>query len=1063
MDLSEYILEPLRKDEDFSLYRGRHRNPDLSERSSILLIAHLLPHPASSRLEQAGDESSSESEPETYVHANAFAQFDWRPALVLENAGDELFDALQKPINTEDFLRIAEKTFEQIKRSRDCLKGENVIPRERVDRTSDPALEIKRLQRCMNDLIDVLALPAAWRGRGPAEILSSLADWLMGMLALDFFYARITVEGEEEPLEILKAGASHRTDEIARFLDACLRQDHIDQSAQIRRKLGEHEISIFPVRMGVEEDLGFFLTGSLRLGFPEQTERVVLRVGANQTAAALQQRLLLSSRKRVAIELDQRVAERTRELAETIEELQLKVGLLQHFPVSAWTLKPDGTPDFVNRVWLEFSGQTLDFVRSHPEAWMTAVHPEDREMASRAFGDGVRCGKDFAIQTRSLRAQDGVYRWHLQQAVVLHDAEGKVLKFVGTTTDIDDQKRAEEALRASEAELRQVIDNIPGLVSTLAPNGETKLVNRQILEYFGKTPEELKNWKLSDAIHPADLPHIIALHTQSIQSGASFGSEYRLRRVDGVYRWFQFRAEPVRNAAGSVSGWYVLATDIHDRKQAEEALQASERNFASIINTIPTLAWSARPDGCCDFLSQGWLDFTGLTTEEAHGWGWLTAFHPEDRDKLVQNWQSAIATGVWVDTEARLCRFDGVYRWTLIRANPWRSESGAFVKWYGTNTDIDDRKRAEEQVQRSEAFLAEAQHLTRVGSFAWCVSTGEIRCSEQLYRIFEVEPGTQLTTALVAERIHPNDLSITAETVERAHRAVSDLENEYRIVMHDGSIKRLHFVAHATHDREGRLEYIGAVQDVTQRRIAEEALIAARQELDRVTRIMSLGVLTASIAHEVNQPLSGIVTNAGTCLRMLDSDPPNIEGARETAVRMIRDGNRASEVVTRLRSLFRSKEVAAERVDLNDAAREVIALSSSELESKQIIVRHEFAENLPAVKGDRIQLQQVIQNLLRNASDSMISINSRPRHLMIKTESGDGKDVHVTVQDTGIGIPPEAAGHLFDPLYTTKEDGMGIGLSVSRSIVEAHQGQIWATTNDGPGSSFTFSIPSEGY
>ena len=714
---------------------------------------------------------------------------------------------------------------------------------------------------------------------------------------------------------MLRTGPSYRTQEIAQSLAGWLKEDRIDQSSEMRRKTGEQEISIFSMRMGVEGDLGFIVVGSVRSSFPEQTERVILSVAANQAAVILQEVLLLSEQKRVAGELNRRVAERTRGLPETNKELQLQFGLLQHLPVSAWTLKPDGTPDFVNRVWLEFSGQTLDFVQSRPDAWMTAVHPEDREVASRAFWAGVRAGQGFAFETRSLRARDGTNRWHFQQAAVLRDAKERVLKFLGTTTDIHEQKQAEEALRTSETSLRRIIDNIPGLVSTLGPNGEPRLINRPILEYFGKTLEELKNWRVSDAIHPDDLPRIIALHAQSIKAGVSFGGEYRLRRVDGVYRWFQFRAEPVRDAADNFSGWYVLATDIDDRKRAEEALQGSERNFASIINAIPTPTWSARPDGYRDFLSQGWLDFAGLSPGQAQGWGWLDAIHAEDRDNLMRCWQTAIASGTPVDTEARLRRFDKVYRWNLIRANPWRDESGSIVKWYGTNTDIDDRKRAEEQVQRSETFLAEAQHLTRVGSFTWCVSTGEIRWSDQLYRIFELEPGTPVTTTLVGECIHPNDLSIMSGTIQRARRAVSDLENEHRIVMRDGSIKYLHFIAHATQDHEGRLEYMGAVQDVTQRRIAEEALAAARRELDQVTRITSLGMLTASIAHEVNQPLSGIVTNAGTCLRMLNSDPPNIEGARETARRMVRDGNRASEVVVRLRALFRGKEVAAEWVE----------------------------------------------------------------------------------------------------------------------------------------------------
>ena len=260
----------------------------------------------------------------------------------------------------------------------------------------------------------------------------------------------------------------------------------------------------------------------------------------------------------------------------------------------------------------------------------------------------------------------------------------------------------------------------------------------------------------------------------------------------------------------------------------------------------------------------------------------------------------------------------------------------------------------------------------------------EIIWSEQLYRIFELDPGMKMTLELIGSRIHPEDLHLLDEMVEGAQSG-SELEHEYRILLPDNTVKYLHVVAHGTRNNDGQWEYVGAVQDVTERRLSNEALDKARSELANVTRITSLGTLTASIAHEVNQPLSGIVTNASTCLRMLSSDQPNIDGARETARRTIRDGNRASEVVTRLRALFKRKEVAAEPVDLNDAAREVIALSLSELQSNRIVVRQEFAENLPAVKGDRIQLQQVILNLLRNASDAMRDVDDRPRQLLIKT------------------------------------------------------------------------------
>jgi C4-dicarboxylate-specific signal transduction histidine kinase len=338
------------------------------------------------------------------------------------------------------------------------------------------------------------------------------------------------------------------------------------------------------------------------------------------------------------------------------------------------------------------------------------------------------------------------------------------------------------------------------------------------------------------------------------------------------------------------------------------------------------------------------------------------------------------------------------------------------------------------------------------------VATEEIVWSEQLYRIFELDPGSKMTLELIGSRIHPEDLHILNDMVERAQSG-SDLEYKYRLLLPDNKVRYLHVLAHGTKNKDGEWECVGAVQDVTERRLSEEALTKARAELAHVARVTSLGALTASIAHEVNQPLSGIITNASTCLRMLSAGEPNLEGARETARRTIRDGNRASEVVTRLRALFKRKEVAAESIDLNDAAREVIAISLSELQSNRINVQHDFAENLPAVKGDRIQLQGVILNLLRNASDAMRNVDDRPRQLLIKTESDDGKGVQLTVRDTGIGFAPDASDRLFESFYTTKEDGMGIGLSVSRSIIEAHRGRLWASANDGPGASFAFSIP----
>jgi signal transduction histidine kinase len=248
-------------------------------------------------------------------------------------------------------------------------------------------------------------------------------------------------------------------------------------------------------------------------------------------------------------------------------------------------------------------------------------------------------------------------------------------------------------------------------------------------------------------------------------------------------------------------------------------------------------------------------------------------------------------------------------------------------------------------------------------------------------------------------------------------------------------------------------------REIFERALAEEALAMARAELAKVAQVTSLGVLTASIAHEVNQPLSGIVTNASTCLRMLSADPPNIEGARETARRTIRDGNRAADVITRLRALYNKKELAPELMDLNEATREVTALTMPELQRASVILRHALAEDLPRVVGDRVQLQQVVLNLLRNGADAMSAVDGRARELLIRTERDGENQVRLSVRDSGTGVTPQAAERMFEAFYTTKTDGMGIGLSVSRSIIEAHQGRLWASANDGPGATFSFVIP----
>jgi PAS domain S-box-containing protein len=339
------------------------------------------------------------------------------------------------------------------------------------------------------------------------------------------------------------------------------------------------------------------------------------------------------------------------------------------------------------------------------------------------------------------------------------------------------------------------------------------------------------------------------------------------------------------------------------------------------------------------------------------------------------------------------------------------------------------------------------------------VDEDTVDVSAETCRIYELDPHEPVTIDMIRARIHPEDLQIFQEMIDVARGPANDLDHTYRARMPDGTVKHLHLVAHQWRGKDGRVEYIGAIQDVTQRYLAEEALGNARSELAHVTRVTTLGALTASIAHEVSQPLAGIITNASTGLRMLTADPPNVEGAIETVRRTVRDGNRASSVITRLRALFGKKSSVMEPVDLNEAAREVVALSWNELQGSRVAPRLELAADLPPVVADRVQLQQVILNLILNASDAMRDVHDRSRQLVVRTAAEGDDRVRLSVQDAGVGFDPGDADRLFEAFYTTKSGGMGMGLSVSRSIIESHGGSLSVQRNDGPGATFSVSIP----
>ena len=366
----------------------------------------------------------------------------------------------------------------------------------------------------------------------------------------------------------------------------------------------------------------------------------------------------------------------------------------------------------------------------------------------------------------------------------------------------------------------------------------------------------------------------------------------------------------------------------------------------------------------------------------------------------------------------------------------------------------------EEKLQQSEAYLSEAQRLSHTGSFGWRVPAGEVIWSEESFRIFQYDRTTKPTVELILQRVHPEDMAQVKQTIERAARDGKDFDHEYRLVMLDGSVKYVHVVAHALGDESGSAEFVGAVMDVTGSKRAEEALRQARADLAHVNRVTTMGELTASLAHEVNQPIAAAVTNANACLRWLARDHPDLEEAREAAIRIVRDGTRAAQIISRVRLLFKKGTAEWELVDINAVIREMIVLLRDETARYNISIGTDLDADLPQVMADRVQLQQVFMNLMMNAIEAMKDVDGT-RELDVKSQRVENEKILLSVSDTGVGLPAQHMEEIFNAFFTTKAQGTGMGLRICRSIVESHDGRLWATANSERGATFHITLPAK--
>ncbi|HKE61472.1 MAG TPA: PAS domain-containing protein, partial [Nitrospira sp.] len=785
------------------------------------------------------------------------------------------------------------------------------------------------------------------------------------------------------------------------------------------------------------------------------------------------------------------------------DEMELRQ-LIDIVPQHIFMLEPDGRFLYANRRDLEYTGLTLDDILA-PDLLAAIYHPDDLERLRDEREHAIAGGIPWESEARIL-GKDGQYRWFLVRLTPLRDEQGRIIRWYGTRTDIEDRKQAEE-IRTAQARQTGVRADVSAALSKTAHPGEilqgaaeaivrhldaafariwTLNQERSILELqasagmythldgphsripVGKlklgviaqdkkpymtndvlndpwvtdkvwaqkegmisfagyplvvrdrvvgvmamfarqrlsaatlealasvadsiaqgvernqTEEKIRQseahlaeaqrlshtgsfvWKISTGdilwseesfrmfqydrtvkptmdlvlqrVHPEDVAlvkQIIERVSQGWQDEIEF--ENRLLMPDGAVKHVHVIAHTVRDKSGDLE-CVGSAMDVTEQHQARDALEKalaeikqSEDRLRLTLDTIPALAWCTLPDGSAEVLNRRWLDYTGLSAEKARNWGWTVALHDDSR-KLVDEWRAAVASGEPFEAEARFRGADGKYRWFLVRAVPLWDELGNIVQWYGTNTDIEDRKRAEEELHR------------------------------------------------------------------------------------------------------------------------------AQSELAHVTRVMTMGELTASIAHEINQPLAAIVTNANASLRWLAGESPNLDEARDALGRIQRDGNRAGDVIARIRALVKKSGTEQVSLEINEVVQEVVGLIQSEIQKNGVMLRMELAVDLPRVLGDRVQLQQVILNLVMNGIEAMASVTDRRRELLIRSRRNGSAEVLIAVQDSGVGIESQKLETVFNAFYTTKSQGMGMGLAIGRSIVENHGGRLWVVPNDGPGTTFQFTL-----
>jgi PAS domain S-box-containing protein len=721
--------------------------------------------------------------------------------------------------------------------------------------------------------------------------------------------------------------------------------------------------------------------------------------------------------------------------------------------IGSWVFEPAGAFEYWSDELFRIYG--LDPERDAPalDEYLACVHPHDREFMASLIKRMIAEASGCDVTKRIVRP-DGEVR-HIR-CVGIPVLENETLKrIVGNAIDVTEYELLTQERLRREAYLAEA----QGLSCTGSfgwrPVSNTIVWSAETYRIFEFDPAtRLTLETIMARVHPEDRTLMQETTERASSEGGAIDITLRLLFSDKRVKHIRVLARPLEIDSDGLE-FAGAVIDITEAKQAEKRIRRNEKELRTLIEAIPAFVGTNLPDGSVDFMSQSWLDYTGLSREQGMGWGWGSAIHPEDFDRVVANWRAAVAAETPIEHELRCRRTDGSYHWFLYRGLPLRDDGGNVAKWYGTLTNIDVLKETESALQMREHELVGI--LETIPSMLWSASpTGETTHLSQRLLEYYGAPFEEAVNRWWERFLHPDDREETAKAVARAFGSGELYSVIHRLRRADGEYRWHHSMGEPLRDPDGKIiQWYGLAIDIDERKRAEDHLRDTRIKLAKASPLATVAELAASIAHELNQPLMSILANAQAANKWLNAGQPNVAEVNSSIERIIRDARTADETMQHIRALFKQGSFDKKDVNIPDVLREVVRVVQEDPKKRDVSIECHFEEFLPAVPVDQIQIQQVFINLIVNAIEALEG--QQVVRLVVLRAVTNSNGMLIQVIDNGPGI--DDPDRIFDAFMTTKEKGMGMGLAVSRSIVEAHGGRLWAENNKTGGATFNVTLP----